>query len=355
MKKLLIALIACCLAAGLAACNTATVPGGDDPDSPPAPDPIYNPLTNLQVNRPIEARMLLVSIGNSSEARPQYGFSDADIIYEVPAEGNIPRLLALFYSDVPDVIGGVRSARPYMIDIAREWDALLVHCGGSQEALNFLASSSAVENLNEIAHGSYFWRDSSRVAPHNLMTSGENLYRYLKDSGRDTVQEDVRQLKFLAEGESPAGTAADWINLRYADANVEYTYDKSISCYTRVVNGQPFIDAATGASAKAANIIVQKVTSSVEDSDGHIAIDMCAGGEAYLFTGGTVQQGTWSRANLDSPTIFVDANGEEFKLNAGQTWIQIVDGNVGFSYINTTPETPAEGEDAAAESEQESE
>ena len=82
---------------------------------------------------------------------------------------------------------------------------------------------------------------------------------------------------------------------------------------------------------------------------------MCAGGEAYLFTGGTVQQGTWSRANLDSPTIFVDANGEEFKLNAGQTWIQIVDGNVGFSYINTTPETPAEGEDAAAESEQESE
>ena len=339
MKKILLALVICSLVFGFTACNTATVPvGSQDVDSEQEPEPVYNPLTNLPVDGPIEARMFLVSIGNSSDARPQYGVSKADIVYEVPAEGNIPRLLALFYSEVPDVIGGVRSARPYMIDIAQEWDALFVHCGGSVRALNILASSGSVENLNEIANGSYFWRDNSRYAPHNLMTSGENLYEYLEDSGRATVQENVRQLNFLAEGELPAGEEADLINLRYTDANVVYTYDKSITCYNRVVNDTPFIDAGTGSTIKVSNIIIQKITSTLEDSDGHIAMDMCSGGEAYLFTGGTVQKGTWSRADKDSPTIFVDENGEEFKLNAGQTWIQIVDGNVGFSYEDTTPE-----------------
>ena len=344
MKKLLIVLGICSLIFCCAACNTATIPGGDNPGDEPEPEPVYNPLTNLQVDGPIEARMIMVSIGNSSSARPQYGFSAADIVYEVPAEGNIPRILALFYSHIPDNIGGVRSARPYMIDIAREWGALLVHCGGSVKALNILASSSAVENLNEIAHGSYFWRDSSRNMPHNLMTSGDNLYQYLADSGRATVQDNVRQLNFLADGETPAGEAADWINIHYTDANVVYTYDKSISCYNRVVGDTAFTDAATGASVKVANIIVQKINSWVEDSDGHIAMDMCSGGEAYLFTGGKVQKGTWSRADLDSPTIFIDETGEEFKLNAGQTWIQIVDGNVGFSYKNTTPEVTPDTE-----------
>lgn len=353
MKKLLIVLAVCSLIFCFAACNTATVPGGaEDPNAEPEAEPVYNPLTNLQVDGPIEARMLLVSIGNSSDARPQYGFSAADIVYEVPAEGNIPRLLALFYSEVPDVIGGVRSARPYMIDIAQEWDALFVHCGGSQRALEILASSGSVENLNEIANGSYFWRDNSRYAPHNLMTSKENLYQYLADSGRAAVQDNVRQLNFLAEGETPAGAEADWINLHYTDANVVYTYDKTISCYNRVVNDEPFVDAGTGVSVKAANIIVQKINSWLEDSDGHIAMDMCSGGEAYLFTGGTVQKGTWSRANLDSPTIFVDENGQEFKLSSGQTWIQIVDGNVGFSYKDTTPEVTApEGTTSETETE----
>ena len=103
MKKILLALVICSLVFGFTACNTATVPGGSqDVDSEQEPEPVYNPLTNLPVDGPIEARMFLVSIGNSSDARPQYGVSKADIVYEVPAEGNIPRLLALFYSEVPE-------------------------------------------------------------------------------------------------------------------------------------------------------------------------------------------------------------------------------------------------------------
>ena len=53
---------------------------------------------------------------------------------------------------------------------------------------------------------------------------------------------------------------------------------------------------------------------------------------AMLFTNGTVAEGKWSREDLDSPTIFTDKEGKEFKLNVGTTWIQVVDDNTEISY-----------------------
>lgn len=342
MKKLLIALLMLAMVGSFAAC------GGDEetPADEPLviePDPIYNPLTNLEVSEPISARMIMVSVDNHQDARPQYGISKADIVYEVPAEGAIPRLLCLFYSQAPETIGGVRSARPYMVDIAREWGALMVHCGGSEDALNYLARGP-VDDMDEIAYGSYFWRDKTQYAPHNLMTSGENIYEYLAYREKATVSESVRQMNFLAEGEQADGDQAEWLRVKYGWADDYYTYDAAIGCYNRLVDDEAFIDAATGEPVRAANIIVQQVSSRLADSMGHLSIEMCAGGDAWLFTGGTVTRGTWSRADLDSPTIFVDEQGEEFKLSAGQTWIQIMDGNTKLTYQQPAAETAGDTE-----------
>lgn len=52
-------------------------------------------------------------IENSRAARPQSGLSEADIVYETMAEAGIPRFLAVFYENSPEVIGPVRSVRPY--------------------------------------------------------------------------------------------------------------------------------------------------------------------------------------------------------------------------------------------------
>ena len=80
------------------------------------------------------------------------------------------------------------------------------------------------------------------------------------------------------------------------------------------------------------NILVQKVKSKVLDEKGRLKINMTAGGDAMLFTNGTVAEGKWSREDLDSPTIFTDKEGKEFKLNVGTTWIQVVDDNTEISY-----------------------
>ena len=79
-------------------------------------------------------RPVLATINNHPLARPQSGISDADIIYEIAAEGNMTRLLALFQSELPEEIGPVRSARDYFVHIAKGLDAFYVAHGYSPDA-----------------------------------------------------------------------------------------------------------------------------------------------------------------------------------------------------------------------------
>ena len=128
----------------------------------------------------------MVIVENSTAARPQSGLSSADIIYETSAEGGIPRFIALFQQNQPDVIGPVRSVRPYFIDIAEDYNIPFAHCGGSEEALNEIQTTSSLMSINEISNSNYFWRSSDRVAPHNLYTSSTNLLKYISDNSLNT-------------------------------------------------------------------------------------------------------------------------------------------------------------------------
>lgn len=89
-------------------------------------------------------------IENSRAARPQSGLSEADIVYETMAEAGIPRFLAVFYENSPEVIGPVRSVRPYFLDISKEHDLPFAHCGGSAEALATISSDESLNSINEI-------------------------------------------------------------------------------------------------------------------------------------------------------------------------------------------------------------
>ena len=104
------------------------------------PEPEYtgplNPLTGLPMGEEwVGRRPVAIMLNNLKEAQPQLGQSQADIIYEALEEGGITRILALF-QDVTGVgqIGTVRSTRPYFVRLAVGQDALLTHCGGSNQA-----------------------------------------------------------------------------------------------------------------------------------------------------------------------------------------------------------------------------
>ena len=112
-------------------------------------------------NRPVA-----VMLNNLKKAQPQLGNAQADIIYEVPAEGGITRMLAVYQTlDGIGTLGSIRSSRPYYIELALGHDALYVHAGGSPEAYQDLKSWK-VNNIDGVngsaSQSAVFWRDQER-------------------------------------------------------------------------------------------------------------------------------------------------------------------------------------------------
>ena len=93
------------------------------------PEPIINPITGIEVESEdaLPARAIQVSIPNDTYgAIPQSNITQADIIYEFPVEGEITRLQAIYYGDIPDKFGPNRSIRYYFADLATEYKAASV-------------------------------------------------------------------------------------------------------------------------------------------------------------------------------------------------------------------------------------
>lgn len=297
---------------------------------PEIEEPLRNPLTGEVVTE-LPSRPFILSTDNDvGAARPQSGLSKADIVYEMPAEGGASRLEPIYYSKIPDKIGPARSARPYFIDLAREYHAVFVHHGWSPQAKTYL-ERNVVPYISAFTYTQIFYRSTDRLAPHNSYTTGEEVWKIIKKKGWDKKQE-VRKFQFLKTTEKQTGEAATDIHIDYLVTKNNYQYDAETGLYKRWVNETLYTDKETGEQITTSNILVQKVKSKEGWGKGRLKIDMTAGGEAMLFTNGTVRKGRWSRENLKSPTIFKDESGKEFKLNQGTSWVQVIDQSGKVSY-----------------------
>jgi hypothetical protein len=306
------------------------------------PDPVdnrpINPLTGLRAET-LPNRVIQFSIDNV-ESIPQSGLSKADIIFEIPAEGGLTRLQALFYGETPDVVGPIRSARPYFIDVAREYNAIFVHHGASQAGDEYL-NTGVVEDFSPIYNDGIFYRSNTRNAPHNSMLHYADLWEGIRDRGLDVLQE-IRTFTFAPEAttevdkdkeeEEPIVPTITAIAVDNPYTFVEYKYVQETNLYEHYVDGDLYIDAENDAPITESNILIQYVKSSLTGIGKTLRIDLTAGGKALLFTGGNMVEGTWSRADLDSPTIFTDADGNEFVLTRGKTWVHVIDQNSKVTY-----------------------
>lgn len=122
----------------------------------------------------LNKKIMTVVIENHPDARPQSGLDKASIVYETLAEGGITRFLAVFQENEVAEIGPVRSARIYFLDWVLEYDALFAHIGGNIAALDQIGPLK-IQDINQFYNANYFWRDNSRVAPHNVYTTTDKL------------------------------------------------------------------------------------------------------------------------------------------------------------------------------------
>lgn len=310
-----------------------------------------SPLTGVEREKKYPARPLVVSIDNVGDAIPQSNLSKADLVYEFPVEGQQTRLQAIYYSQFPEEFGPIRSTRPYFVDLTREYKGIFLAHGWSPAAREYLMSG-VVPYINAMNSDCDFYRVSDKVSPHDSYIKWSEVKAKIKEEGWWDTKKKIRAFKFLEEGEASAGESVSYIEFDYGSSHCEYTYNAEKNWYVRTIdNGESYIDKETGKSIKVKNVLVQCVSSYVYDSKGRLEIDMCAGGEAMLFTGGKVIKGTWSREDLDSRTIFVDEEGNEFKFTVGNTWVMVADQNCDIDYevVETETETDTESETTEAE------
>jgi hypothetical protein len=326
MKKFfLFILLAITLSASILGCQKKTTPIEDVSEKNNSTSPTYySYYTGEECSDSDNDKVpFMVMVENSSEARPQSGLSQADIIYETSAEAGIPRFIALFQKNPPSTIGPIRSVRPYFISIAREYGLPFAHCGGSAEALNTIANTPTLKSINEITNGTYFWRDNSKVAPHNLYTSSENIKKYITDKSLE-----INKSPFLTfdstfydnEDFAASNNLRIVINTHY---NTSYIYNEGL--YKKSMDGKESIDTYNNTPLTFSNIVVQKASITQNADNVHIDIDLLGTGEGYVLSKGKVININWSKSSNDSRTILYDKAGNEIPLSPGKTIWHILD------------------------------
>lgn len=283
------------------------------------------PFTGVMSEEETVRRPVLVTINNHPLARPQSGISDADIIYELAAEGNVTRLLALFQSELPEEIGPVRSARDYFVHISKGLDAFYVAHGYSPDAQQLL-KNGFVDNVNGMQYdGTLFWRSKDRRAPHNSYISGENILKAAEKTD-STMELDVLPAFSFHESieDAKIGDQASTITVSYSKDpkfTSNYSYDILNGTYERTVNDVVTVDKTNEAQVELANILVFETNHRTIDNEGRQAVDIESGGKGMLFQAGIVKAIDWE--NKDGILTPME-NGVPTKLVPGKTWIHIV-------------------------------
>lgn len=312
---------------GSAATVAQPTGGGGEPHQPTAAQQsaVYRfPLTGAVSGKPVHDRPVTVMVENAPQARPQSGLDQADLVYEILAEGEITRFVAVYQAQAPKVIGPVRSIRPYFVKLGEALDAIIVHAGWSQDAMDLIADHK-LEHLDEVyGDGAYYWRAGDRKMPHNLYTSIEKIRQGAEKKkfrtewkGTDAQFAFAADKPQLTDGKPAAKATVNYIR----GYNVTYQYDSDTGLYKRFMEGKPHTDKETGKQLTAANILVCESKHQILDNEGRRDVDVNGPGTGYLLQGGQMKEVTWEQKN---GMIRAFSDGRELAMLPGQTWIQVI-------------------------------
>ncbi len=318
--------------------NDKTVAAKVDKKSKKKEEKIPEPEVQI-VDVNSKTRPFAVMINNLGVARPYHtGLQEAYMVYEIVVEGGITRYLALFKDVYPEAVGSVRSARHYFLDYVLENDAFYVHWGWSPQAKSDI-SSLGVENFNGLYIGQpYFFRnyDLPVASEHTGFANLSAFKDYVE--GKRTETDKGLLLDYSATNVDLGSDAKDATNIdltySYGFAT-NYVYDSSANVYKQFVNNVEHTDYETKEQYTVKNIITYKVGNAniAGDAKGRQTIDNIGSGEGYFITGGKAVEITWEKSSRSAKTVYKYKNGEEIKVNDGNTWIHIVpnDGSIDIS------------------------
>ncbi|HSJ27109.1 MAG TPA: DUF3048 domain-containing protein [Acidimicrobiia bacterium] len=282
-----------------------------------------SPLTGLPVEdeESLDRRALVVKIDNHPNARPQSGLPHADVVLELPVEG-ITRLVGVFHTQDVEAVGPIRSMRPSDWQVANLFGGPLVMSGGQNWVLAVNRDNGA-ELIGDVGRPVTF-RSGSRSAPHNLYGDTEAMRELADARGYD--DDPPNPIWEIGDMPVTAQPATD-IRLVFSGSLVA-GWEWNGREYERSTNGaeHAWIDRDGETSRITAEVLVvlQMRTYLAQPPPGGgaaRAVDSIGEGAAWIFAGGRVTEGDWSRSAGDAPFELTTPDGDTMFVPAGRVWI----------------------------------
>ena len=299
----------------------------------PANQNLLTGWANLS-EKAIGKRPVAVMVNNVEDALPQYGISQADVIFELPVEGDLTRLMAMYadYTKVPDICA-IRSCRYYYPAIAKGFDAFYIHWGSDQSIVSYLKSIQPDKYDGLSNDGGLFGRDSARRSAgysleHTGYFKGTKFASVVESSGDRVELKDAKKgtaFQFTDYGTlvTPTGGTCNTVAIRFGACNAKLTYNAETNTYLKSMNGHKHVDGKTGEQLSFTNVFVLETSISVKDTVGHKNLNWkgSSSSKGYYISNGAVQRIRWSQNEETDYLKFYDESGKELEINRGKSYI----------------------------------
>jgi hypothetical protein len=307
------------------------------PEEPRTEESPINGLlfTKKEMDELKSRRPVAVMINNHADSRPQSGLTSADIVYETLAEGGITRYMAFFWSQGPEKVGSIRSARQYYLEWLSPYDPLYIHIGwaDTNNPRTDAKDNIIAYNLKDVGVIGYWqWIDSGRYAPHDKYNSIPSAWDYAKTRDWDGFPSNLESWKFKNDLDPDLrGDGYRYKIVFHKSQNngglydTVWEYTPSTNSYKRWVGNNADIDQETNTQVTAKVVVIQETKMfSANDDKGRIIIDTIGQGDATILIDGNKIDGSWKKANRLDRTTFYDADGNEIEFNRGRIWISVI-------------------------------
>jgi hypothetical protein len=325
--------------------NKSNVPGV------PLNDGEVSPISGLPCEN-WNRRAIAVMQPGDVAARPAAGFSEADMVIEMPViTASITRLMGVYICNTPNEVGSMRSARHDFISLAKGLGAVFISWGRSEShsesdpvgLAKGILDRGEIENIN--CNG-----DAGKSA--NACTDNPCFRKEGLDRGVDTGY--GHPAKFVAcakefgynmenkfvgykhQAEASMDNRGKGGHLRVAFAGpfaVEYDYDRESNTYKRIWGNVDDIDRNNNQRVAPKNVAVLIAESEqIEGQYNNMQLgdpwyDRSDSGDAYYYMNGQEMKGTWKKdkGSIDSKLFFYDASGAEVLFVPGQIWVEVLE------------------------------
>jgi len=288
---------------------------------------------NLYTNIPgSSGKVFAVKFDDTNEAHPQQGVESADIVYITEVEAGFTRLMGIYSSNYPEVLGPIRSARISDLSILGEYGKVGYLYSGAQSKMRPVISAANLVNLSaERNPPSIYFNDPARRSPYSMMVRPNLLLEKAGDV--ELAKEPGWKHGARAEDAKKIISAkVEWPNASY---EALWSFDEKRFLLKH--NGRANI-ASSGIQLGSTMMVIQMVKispSEYGDKFGGVTpkSEVIGSGHGYLLRNQRVVKALWNRGSLSEPTTWSFEDGSPAYFARGQIWFFLTNNEPKFTYL----------------------